>query len=99
MRARKFKIIRCRKNAAQLVLLSCSSLPSGCKFAKYFLAIGLFSAGITSAITAPLASAYVVKGCFNWKDGLKFTVEWYKEYFSKNSLARQDGFKEQEKFN
>lgn len=40
-------------------------------FAKYFLAIGLFAAGITSAITAPLAAAYVVKGCFAWKVGLK----------------------------
>jgi len=40
-------------------------------FAKYFLAIGLFAAGITSAITAPLAAAYVVKGCFGWKAGLK----------------------------
>lgn len=40
-------------------------------FAKYFLALGLFAAGITSAITAPLAAAYVVKGCFGWTDGLK----------------------------
>ncbi|MFD2568750.1 Nramp family divalent metal transporter [Pseudotenacibaculum haliotis] len=40
-------------------------------FAKYFLGIGLFAAGITSAITAPLAAAYVAKGCFGWKDGLK----------------------------
>ena len=40
-------------------------------FAKYFLAIGLFAAGITSAITAPLAAAYVAKGCFGWQSGLK----------------------------
>ena len=40
-------------------------------FAKYFLAIGLFSAGITSAITAPLAAAFVAKGCFGWKGNLK----------------------------
>lgn len=48
-------------------------------FAKYFLAIGLFAAGITSAITAPLAAAYVVKGCFGWKAGLKsakFRLIW-----------------------
>ena len=48
-------------------------------FAKYFLAIGLFAAGITSAITAPLASAYVVKGCLGWKVGLsskKFKAVW-----------------------
>jgi len=40
-------------------------------FAKYFLALGLFAAGITSAITAPLAAAYVVRGCFGWKADLK----------------------------
>jgi Mn2+/Fe2+ NRAMP family transporter len=48
-------------------------------FAKYFLAIGLFAAGITSAITAPLAAAYVVKGCFGWKNGMKsfkFRMVW-----------------------
>jgi len=41
------------------------------EFAKYFLALGLFAAGITSAITAPLAAAYVAKGCLGWKGGLK----------------------------
>lgn len=48
-------------------------------FAKYFLGIGLFSAGITSAITAPLAAAYVAKSCFNWSDNLrdfKFRIVW-----------------------
>ncbi len=40
-------------------------------WAKYFLGIGLFAAGITSAITAPLAAAYVARGCFGWKVGLK----------------------------
>ncbi len=40
-------------------------------FAKYFLGIGLFAAGITSAITAPLAAAYVAKGCFGWESNLK----------------------------
>tara|TARA_R110002074_G_scaffold260307_8_gene432725 strand:- start:623 stop:1858 length:1236 start_codon:yes stop_codon:yes gene_type:complete len=40
-------------------------------FAKYFLGIGLFAAGITSAITAPLAAAYVARGCFGWQIGLK----------------------------
>ena len=39
--------------------------------AKYFIGIGLFAAGITSAITAPLAAAYVAKGCFNWDANLK----------------------------
>ncbi len=47
--------------------------------AKYVLSIGLFSAGITSAITAPLAAAYVVKGCLGWKGTLKskqFRAVW-----------------------
>ncbi|NAS30058.1 divalent metal cation transporter [Flavobacteriaceae bacterium R38] len=39
--------------------------------AKYFLGIGLLAAGITSAITAPLAAAYVVNSCFGWKASLK----------------------------
>lgn len=39
--------------------------------ARYLLGIGLFAAGITSAITAPMAAAYVAKGCFNWDGDLK----------------------------
>ncbi|AFL85485.1 Mn2+/Fe2_ transporter, NRAMP family [Belliella baltica DSM 15883] len=35
-------------------------------YAKYFMAFGLFSAGVTSAITAPLAGAMVICGCFGW---------------------------------
>ena len=49
------------------------------KFSKYVLAIGLFSAGITSAITAPLAAAYVTTGCLGWKssmDSIKFKMVW-----------------------
>ena len=34
-------------------------------FAKMAIGIGLFSAGITSAVTAPLAAAYVVNSCFD----------------------------------
>ena len=48
-------------------------------FSKYFLALGLFAAGITSAITAPLAASYVVKGCLGWQGGLqskKFRSVW-----------------------
>ena len=41
------------------------------RFAKYFMAVGLLSAGITSAITAPLAAAYVVCGCFGWSSNMK----------------------------
>jgi NRAMP (natural resistance-associated macrophage protein)-like metal ion transporter len=49
------------------------------EFSKYFLSIGLFAAGITSAITAPLAAAYVARGCLGWKVGLKskkFRTVW-----------------------
>ena len=48
-------------------------------FATYFLAIGLFAAGITSAITAPLAAAYVFTNCFGWQSDLqapKFRAIW-----------------------
>ncbi|MDR5590669.1 Nramp family divalent metal transporter [Christiangramia sp. SM2212] len=47
--------------------------------ATVFLAIGLLAAGITSSITAPLAAAYVVKGCLGWKGGMnskKFKLVW-----------------------
>ncbi|TLP72784.1 Nramp family divalent metal transporter [Maribacter sp. ACAM166] len=39
--------------------------------ALYFMGIGLFAAGITSAITAPLAAAYVANSCFGWKAEFK----------------------------
>jgi len=48
-------------------------------FSKYFLAIGLFAAGITSAITAPLAAAYVTSGCLGWSSNMKtkkFRAVW-----------------------
>jgi len=47
--------------------------------AKYFIGIGLFAAGVTSAITAPLAAAYVVNSCFGWDASLqhmKFKAVW-----------------------
>ena len=48
--------------------------------AKYFMALGLFAAGITSTITAPLAAAYVVCGCFGWDISLSskhFKAIWF----------------------
>ena len=47
--------------------------------AKYFMGIGLFAAGVTSSITAPLAAAYVANSCFGWKASLtdlKFKMVW-----------------------
>ncbi|NKI32457.1 Nramp family divalent metal transporter [Croceivirga thetidis] len=48
-------------------------------WANYFMGIGLFAAGLTSSITAPLAAAYVAKSCFGWDKGLKdwrFRMVW-----------------------
>tara|TARA_R110002167_G_scaffold2972_8_gene14427 strand:- start:159 stop:1352 length:1194 start_codon:yes stop_codon:yes gene_type:complete len=47
--------------------------------ALYFMGIGLLAAGITSAITAPLAAAYVANSCFGWKaefKDAKFRAIW-----------------------
>ena len=47
--------------------------------AKYFMGIGLFAAGVTSAITAPLAAAYVANSCFGWNttmDNIRFKLVW-----------------------
>jgi Mn2+/Fe2+ NRAMP family transporter len=49
------------------------------KSAKYLMGIGLFAAGITSAITAPLAAAYVANSCFGWNakvTDLRFRIVW-----------------------
>lgn len=46
---------------------------------NYFIGIGLFSAGISSAITAPLAAAYAAQGIFSWEHGItnaKARVVW-----------------------
>ncbi|MBO6606647.1 Nramp family divalent metal transporter [Psychroserpens sp.] len=48
-------------------------------FASYVMSIGLFAAGITSAITAPLAAAYVASGCLGWTTDLRswrFRTVW-----------------------
>jgi Mn2+/Fe2+ NRAMP family transporter len=37
------------------------------QFATILMSLGLFAAGITSAITAPMAAAFVVCECFGWR--------------------------------
>ena len=37
------------------------------ELSEYLISIGLFGAGLSSAITAPLAASYVVSECFDWK--------------------------------
>ena len=38
---------------------------------KLVFSIGLFAAGLTSAITAPIAAGFAVSGCFGWPGRLK----------------------------
>lgn len=67
------------KNITNVMDLALGLEPLFGSAAKYFMGIGLFSAGITSAITAPLAAAYVVNSCFGWKASLKdlkFKLVW-----------------------
>ncbi|RUO76802.1 Nramp family divalent metal transporter [Pseudidiomarina taiwanensis] len=47
--------------------------------ASLFMAVGLFSAGLSSALTAPLAAAYALAGMFGFKGGLQgraFRATW-----------------------
>ena len=47
--------------------------------ARHFMGLGLFAAGITSSITAPLAAAYVVNSCLDWNASMKamrFRLVW-----------------------
>jgi len=63
-------------NAADLAL---GLEPLFGKLSKYVLAVGLFAAGITSAITAPLAAAYVSAGCLGWDPNMRtkrFKLVW-----------------------
>lgn len=48
-------------------------------FADWFIAFGFLAAGLSSAITAPLAAAYAVSELLNWKEDLKsirFRISW-----------------------
>ena len=55
-------------NAADLAL---SLAPIYGSFSKFLISLGMISAGLTSAITAPLAASFVACGCFGWKADLK----------------------------
>jgi len=50
------------------------------RWANLFFGIGLFSAGISSAITAPLAAAYATSGALGWEQGTRekgFRFVWF----------------------
>jgi NRAMP (natural resistance-associated macrophage protein)-like metal ion transporter len=77
-------IIVCAASLPTTTIKSATDLAAGLEpiygnYANYFLGIGLFAAGLTSAITAPLAAAYVARGCFGWEKNLKsrkFRATW-----------------------
>ncbi len=48
-------------------------------WARYFMGAGLFAAGVSSAITAPLAAAYAASGILGWEKSMKsakFRAVW-----------------------
>lgn len=67
------------ENVHSAVDLARSLEPVYGHFARYLMAIGLFSAGVTSAITAPLAAAWVAKESLSWPGGMRsmrFRMVW-----------------------
>lgn len=59
-------------------------------WASIAMGIGLFAAGISSSITAPLAAAYAVAGMLGWSSdgkGLKFKSAWAVVLFSGLALS------------
>ncbi len=64
---------------ASVMDLATSLEPIYGKAARYGIGIGLLAAGITSAITAPLAAAFVARQCFGWgpdRTDWKFRSVW-----------------------
>ena len=64
------------RNAAEMAVQLEPLLGS---WATYFLSSGLFAAGISSAITAPLAAAYAARGILGWESNIqdpKFKAVW-----------------------
>lgn len=50
--------------------------PAAGKAAHYLFGLGLFAAGITSAVTAPLAAAAGICELFGWEDGRRYRAVW-----------------------
>jgi manganese transport protein len=49
------------------------------RWAKAFFAVGLLAAGLSSAVTAPLAAAYAARGALGWTGGMRsarFRAVW-----------------------
>ncbi|NJB35773.1 Nramp family divalent metal transporter [Croceivirga sp. JEA036] len=62
-----------KSNLTTVMDLALGLQPLYGKAAVFFMGVGLFAAGLTSAITAPLAAAYVANSCFNWNVA---TIDW-----------------------
>ncbi len=79
-----FSIIVCAANLQGQSIANATDLAVSLKpllgaGATYFMAVGLFAAGLSSAITAPLAAALVVSECLGWKKSLSsrpFRITW-----------------------
>jgi manganese transport protein len=77
-------IVVCATGSGITEINSAADLAEGLKplygaLAKILMGIGLFAAGLTSAITAPLAAAYVACGCSGWSadnQSQKFKQIW-----------------------
>lgn len=47
------------------------------RYAKILMGVGLFAAGLSSTLTAPIAAAYAAKGLFKWKEtDVRFRAVW-----------------------
>ena len=58
--------------------------------ARYFFAAGLFAAGLSSAVTAPLAAAYAVCGALGWSRDMRgtgFRLTWLTVLVSGTTFA------------
>ncbi|UXV32786.1 Nramp family divalent metal transporter [Mammaliicoccus sciuri] len=59
------------KEVSSLVELSEPLKPILGDFAPIFMSVGLFSAGLSSAIASPMGAAATISSCLRWKGGVK----------------------------
>ena len=85
-------------SVADIKIESASDLALGIEplfgsFSKLIISLGLFAAGLTSSVTAPLAAAYVTCGCMGWKTNVKskkFRIVWFIVLFMGISFSSLD---------
>jgi Mn2+/Fe2+ NRAMP family transporter len=77
-------IVICAAGSGIMQINNAADLAQGLRplygsMATLLMGVGLFAAGMTSAITAPLAAAYVASGCLGWPTDLnhkRFKLVW-----------------------